>query len=88
MTEIELRLHLLTNIPTTFKESRLSPLYKFQEKFYIYYVKAIKSLMVKFHKLHEDIQFDMKAEVVKLLDDAHTTEAAGVARELGLPKDI
>jgi hypothetical protein len=88
MTEIELRIHLLKNVPIDFKDGVFSPMYKFNEKLYIYYVKAVIALLNKFKKLHEDIQFDMKEQVNTILTKIYTHKTAGVATELGVPKEL
>jgi hypothetical protein len=88
MTEIELRIYLLKNIPIDFKDGVFSPMYKFNEKLFIYYVKAVIALMNKFKKLHEDIQFDMKDQINSILEKIYTHKTASVATELGVPKEL
>ena len=88
MTDIELRIHLLKEIPIDFKDGVFSPIYKFNEKLFIYYVKSTVSLLNKFKKLHEDIQFDMKDTINDLLKKVHTHKTAGIAKELGVPTEL
>jgi hypothetical protein len=88
MTDIELRIHLLKNVPIDFNDGVYSPLYQFNEKLFIYYVKAIFALLNKFKKLHEDMQFDMKEQINIILDRVFTHKSGGVATDLGLPKKI
>jgi len=88
MTEIELRIHLLKHVPIDFKDGVFSPMYKFNEKLFIYFVKAVISLLTKFRKLHEDIQFDMKEHINVILTKIYTHKTAGIAKELGLPTEL
>ncbi|MFP5080318.1 hypothetical protein [Pedobacter sp. JCM 36344] len=88
MTEIELRIHLLKDVPIDFKDGIFSPMYKFNEKLFIYYVKAVIALLNKFKRLHEDIQFDMKVQVNVILKKIYTHKTAVIATELGLPNEI
>jgi hypothetical protein len=88
MTEIELRIHLLKYVPIAFKDGVFSPMYKFNEKLFIYYVKAVIALLNKFKKLHEDIQFDMKDQINSILEKIYTHKTASVAKELGVPKEL
>lgn len=88
MTEIELRLHLLKVIPIDFKDSVLSPMYRFNEKLNLYFVKSMVSLLAKFYKLHEDVQFDMKDSINSILFKLYKHPTADTAKELGLPKEI
>jgi hypothetical protein len=88
MTEVELRIHLLSNVPIDFKDSVSSPMYKLNERLFIYYVKAVVSLLNKFKKLHEDIQFDMKETINAILAKVYSHKTAGIATDLGLPKQI
>ncbi|RZK82153.1 MAG: hypothetical protein EOO92_02805 [Pedobacter sp.] len=87
-TEIELRMHLLISIPVDFKDSVFSPMYKFNEKLFVYFVKSTVSLLNKFRKLHEDIQFDTKETMNEILKKIYHHKTSVVAQELGLPKEI
>jgi hypothetical protein len=88
MTEIELRVHLLRNISIDFKEGFSSPLYKFNERLFFYYVKAVISLLNKVKKLHEDVQFDMKEQLNAILRKTYKYNTADIASSLGLPKEV
>ena len=67
-SEMELRTHLLNHIPIDFDESVYSALYKFNEKLTMYFVKTIVSVLNKYHKLHEDLQFDYQKQFEALQD--------------------
>lgn len=88
MTDIELRIHLLKNVPVDFKDGMMSPMYKFNERLFIYYVKAVISLLTKFKKLHEDIQFDLKEHINTILTKVYHNKTAGIATDMALPKEI
>jgi len=87
-SELELRLHLLNRIPVEFNESVFSALYKFSEKLNVYFVKTTVSLLNKYHKVHEDLQFDLKDSVNELLNKIYNHKTAGIAKELGLPDEL
>lgn len=87
-TEMELRIHLLNNIPVVFNESIFSPLHKFNEKLWIYFVKSAISVLNKYNKLHEDLQFDLKDSLNEVLNKIYKHKTAAVAQELGLPKEL
>ncbi|MDR6786434.1 hypothetical protein ABIE26_005153 [Pedobacter africanus] len=87
-SELELRLHLLNQIPVEFDESIFSALYKFSEKLNVYFVKATVSLLNKYRKVHEDLQFDLKASVNELLNKIYSNKTAAIAKELGLPDEL
>lgn len=63
-------------------------MYKFNEKLFIYYVKAVIALLNKFKKLHEDIQFDMKEQINAILKRIYAHKTAVIATELELPKEL
>lgn len=87
-SDIELRIHLLSLVPITFKESLFSPLYKFNEKLMVYFVKSAQGVLNKYYKMHEDHQFDMKEKLDEILRKIYTNKTEAVARELGLPKEL
>lgn len=88
MTEIELRIHLLKSIPVDFNEGIFSPMYKFNEKLFVYFVKSTQSMLNKFYNLHEDIQFDMSPVINSILEKIYAHKTAQIAQELNLPKEI
>ncbi|MNR36760.1 hypothetical protein D3C85_1547210 [compost metagenome] len=51
-------------------------------------VKSILIVLRKFEKLHEDLQFDLKEEVNKLLAKVYDSYVDKTALSLGLPKQI
>lgn len=87
-TEMELRIHLLNHIPMAFNESIFSSLYKFNEKLNIYFVKTTVSLLNKYDKMHEDLQFDLKGSLNELLNKIYKYKTAEVARSLHLPENL
>ncbi|MEJ7557647.1 MAG: hypothetical protein WKF66_05015 [Pedobacter sp.] len=88
MTEIELRIHLLANVPIDFNDGIFTAMYKFNEKLFIYYVKAVIALLNKYKKLHEDVQFDMKDQMNSILKKTYTHKTAGIATDLGVTKEL
>lgn len=87
-SEMELRLHLLNYIPIDFEESVYSSLYKFNEKLAVYFVKTTVSMFNKYYKMHEDLQFDLKAGLNNLLDKVYNHKTAAIAKTLGLPEQL
>ena len=87
-SEMELRIHLLNHIPVGFDESVLSSLYKFNEKLNVYFVKTTISVLNKYHKMHEDLQFDLKASLNTLLDKIYSNKMAAIAKSLALPTEL
>lgn len=87
-SEMELRILLLNLIPIDFDESVYSSLYKFNEKLIVYFVKTTASVLTKYHKMHEDLQFDLQADLNALLDKIYTNKTATIAKTLGLPEQL
>jgi len=87
-TEMELRVHLLKYIPIDFNDGVFSPLHKFNEKLSVYFVKSTVSVLNKFSKLHEDLQFDLRDSLNAVLAKIYQNKASLVAEELGLPKEL
>src|SRR5690606_15668579 len=87
-SEMELRIQLLNLIPIDFDESVYSSLYKFNEKLTVYFVKTIASVLTKYYKMHEDLQFDLQADLNKLLEKVYTYKTATIAKVLGLPEKL
>ena len=56
--------------------------------FAIYFVKSTLVTLRKFYKLHEDLQFDLKEEMNKLLSKIYKASTKEVAYDLGLPEQI
>jgi len=87
-TEMELRIHLLNRIPLDFKEGVFSPQHKFNEKLFVYFVKSSASVLNKYYKLHEDLQFDLRESLNSVLTKIYQYKTSSVAHELGLPKEL
>lgn len=87
-TEMELRVHLLNHIPIDFNEGVFSPLHKFNEKLSVYFVKSTVSVLNKYSKLHEDLQFDLRDSLNAVLIKIYQNKTSLVAQELGLPKEL
>lgn len=87
-TELELRIHLLNSLPIQFNEGVFTAVYKFQEKLMVYFVKTTVTLLNKYEKLHEDLQFDLQDAMNDLLQKIYQHKTAAVAKELGLPEHL
>nr|WP_121270842.1 hypothetical protein [Pedobacter schmidteae] len=87
-SEIELRIHLLINIPVDFDESIYSSLYKFNEKLLVYFVKTTSAVLNKYYKMHDDLQFDLKSSLNILLTKIYHHKTAAIAKTLGLPEQL
>ncbi len=87
-TEVELRIYLLNGTPLLFKEGVFSPAYKNGEKLGTYFLKTTVSLLNKYQKLHEDLQFDLNTQFNALLTKIYGSKLARGAQEFGLPKDL
>ena len=88
LTELDLRIHLINRIPIAFDDSVFSTAYRFNEKLFIYVVKSTVSLLTKYNKLHEDLQFDLKEELNSALNKLYSNLTANIAKELDLPKEM
>lgn len=88
LSEVELRIYLLNEVPLLFNESVYSALYKYQEKLSGFFVRTVMSVYKKYIKLHEDLQFDLKEPFNQLLHKVHHTRTAYEAGEIGLPENI
>jgi len=87
-SEVELRVFLLDQVPLEFNENVFSSLYKFQEKLATYFLRTVLSVLNKYDKLHEDLQFDLKEDLNSILNKIFTGKMAHTAEELGLPKQL
>lgn len=87
-SEMELRVRLLNQVPVDFKESFYSPLYKFNERLMVYFVRTTVSVLNKYHKLHEDLQFDLKDQLNILLAKVYQHHTAKLAAALKLPEQL
>jgi len=87
-TEVELRLHLLNNLPIGYNESMFSPLAKFNERLKTYFLRTTLALYKKYIKLHEDLQYDLKEQFNEVLDKLQENKLLKEALGLGLPEKI
>jgi hypothetical protein len=87
-SEMELRIQLLNQVPIDFDESVYSSLYKFNEKLTVYFVKTTASVLNKYYKMHEDLQFDLKIQLNTLLGKVYSYKTAAIAKTLGLPEEL
>lgn len=83
--EVDLRIYLLNEIPTSFKE-KWSTKKDYGRLFYIYYLRATLSAYNKWAKLHEDLQFDLTEGFNQVFQKISKSEYAEEAEKLGLPK--
>lgn len=85
--EVELRIFLLNNTPTSVHSSFRN--YKnYEQVFAVFFVKSVLATLRKFEKLHEDLQFDLREDLNNLLNKVHSKSMVSIASELGLPKQI
>jgi len=87
-TEVELRLHLLINMPIGYNESVFSPLAKFNERLKTYFLRTTLALYKKYQKLHEDLQYDLKDKFNAILEKLHQHQLSKAAHEVGLPEEV
>ncbi|MNK27927.1 hypothetical protein D3C87_462940 [compost metagenome] len=86
--EIELKLMMFNASPMKFRFKVHSLTKNHEQLLANYVVKSILIVLRKFEKLHEDLQFDLKEEVNKLLAKVYDSYVDKTALSLGLPKQI
>lgn len=86
--DVDLRIFLFNQTPIEFKSNTFDANRNYEQMFAVYFIKSTLITMRKFYKLHEDLQFDLKAELNKLLNKIHNGSAKEIAYNLGLPKQI
>ncbi len=86
--DVELRIFLYNHTIIKFKSGIFSSYKNYENLFAIYFIKSILVTFRKFEKLHEDLQFDLKEDLNKLLTKIYNGEMAQTAKELGLPENI
>jgi hypothetical protein len=86
--DVELRLFLFNNTVLTFKTGLFSSYKNYEHMFASYFVKYTLMTIRKFNALHEDLQYDLKDEMNKLLVKIHNGNMASVAKQLNLPEEI
>ena len=86
--EVELRIFLLNHTAIEFKARSFSSYKNYEQLFGIFFVKSVAATLKKFEKLHEDLQFDLREDLNKLLIKTFTKNTATIALDLGLPKQL
>ncbi len=86
--EIELKLLLFNLAPIVYKFKVYSAVKNHEDLLANYTVKAVLVLLRKLDKLHEDLKFDLKEEVNRLLTKIHTSYMTKTALTLNLPKQM
>ena len=56
--------------------------------FAVFFIKSVLATLKKFEKLHEDLQFDLREDLNKLLSNIFHKNMAAIALDLGLPKQV
>jgi hypothetical protein len=87
-SELELRLHLLNDLPVNIKDAVYSPLQAYNEKLIAYFVKAALSAYKKYLKMHEDLQFDFSDAFTSVLNKIHQGKTAYAGKLLNLPEEL
>lgn len=87
-TEVELRLHLLLQLPLGYNEGVFSPMAKFGERLKTYFLRTALALYKKYQKLHEDFQYDLGGQFTELLEKLKEQELTRAAAEIGLPAEL
>jgi len=86
--EIQLKLLMFNASPMKFRFKVHSSTKNYEELLANYVVKSILVVLRKFDKLHEDLQFDLKEEVNRLLARVYDSYMEKTAVNLSLPKQI
>ncbi len=85
--EVELRIFLLNQLPIKGKTRSFSIAKNYDQLLGVFFVKSVMATLKKFEKLHEDLQFDLKEDINKLLSKIYNG-IPNIAVDLGLPKQI
>ncbi|RZJ79987.1 MAG: hypothetical protein EOO47_09085 [Flavobacterium sp.] len=83
--DVELRVFLFNNALTDFKSKVFSSVKNYEDIFATYFIKAVLVTLRKFEKLHEDLQYDLRDEMEKLLLKIRESKMATKATFLDLP---
>ena len=86
--DVELRVFLFNNTITHFKTTVYASFKNYEQLFAMYFVKSTLVTLRKFYKLHEDLQFDLREEMNKLLAKIYQGKMASTAIELKLPETL
>lgn len=85
--EIELKLYALQVVPTTFR-GKIFGYRDFGFLFENFFLKTLNVTLNKFQKLHEDLQFDLSAQVNEVLIKVYNSNLSHLAEEYKLPKQL
>ena len=86
--DIDLRIFLFNHTITEFKSGIFSSYKNHEQLFAAYFIKSTLVTLRKFDKLHEDLQFDLRDGLNKLLLKIHQGNMAPMAKTLDLPTEI
>ena len=86
--DVDLRIFLFNNTITKFKSGMFSSYKNYEQLFGTYFVKSTLITLRKFYKLHEDLQYDLKNDMNKLLIKIYNGNMADTAKSLDLPEQI
>ena len=86
--DVELRIFLFNNTIMQFKSGIFSSYKNYEQLFTTYFIKSTLVTLRKFDKLHDDLQFDLRDELNKLLFKIYKGNMAATAEELDLPREI
>ncbi len=86
--DVDLRIFLFNQTPMDFKSNIFAANKNHEQLFAIYFIKATLITLRKFYKLHEDLQFDLRDEMNKLLNKIYKGSAKDIAIDLALPENI
>lgn len=86
--DVELRVFLYNHTPLKVKFSAYSSYKNYTELFNVYFVKSVLVTLRKFYKLHEDLQFDLRDEINKLLSKISNSNMSEIANDLKLPAQL
>ncbi|MEE1947221.1 hypothetical protein VRU48_18990 [Pedobacter sp. KR3-3] len=86
--EVELRLFLLNHTELGFKTGLFSSYKNHEQVLANYFVKYVLMTIRKFKALHEDLQYDLRDEMDKILTKIYQGNMATVAKQLELPEQV
>lgn len=86
--DVDLRIFLFNHTLTKFKTGIFSSYKDYEQIFAKYFVKSTLITLRKFYKLHEDLQYDLKDDMNKLLTKIYSENMAEVAITIDLPQQI
>ncbi len=85
--EVQLKIFILNIIPLEYKRSVFG--YRdFGFLFATFFIKTLTITINKYKKLHEDLQFDLKADLNILLHKVFASKLIGAAEAADLPQEI